>query len=166
MDAGREGVCSSQGGQAGGELLTFGVGERFEKRFTMFSGEFADGSQALFACLREMQCVETSVGRVATALDEAVVLETVDKGHQAAGRHPQLCCQLLLRAPRLPRNRPQQPGDRRRRVGLLEPLGEDVGGVGAQLSEQERDLAGPHPCRLGTHPATVTSENRINVISF
>ncbi|ORW63135.1 hypothetical protein AWC20_04340 [Mycobacterium parmense] len=94
-------------------------------------------AQQSFSGGREVQGVQAAVAGVAAPFQEAAVLQLVHVDHHAAGQHSELGAERLLAAAGLGGDGPQDA-----RMGRREPegrhlLGEERGGVMAQLRQQE-----------------------------
>jgi hypothetical protein len=134
------------GGEAAEEVSQRGalrVVERGEEVLAVGDGDASEFPQEGASWLGQVQRVVAAVAGVAATLQDAVALQLVDQGDQAAGQQAELAGQGLL-GPTLVRGHcPEQPGVRRRQPEWREPLGEPLGCQSAELADFEGNPSRP-----------------------
>ena len=103
----------------------------------VLAGDPPDVAQERRARLGQVHGVEARVGRVATSLDEAALLEPVDERDEPGRRRPQQLRERLLAAAGRLRDGAQQARLGRREVELADPPRERLRAVRPELGEQE-----------------------------
>ena len=102
----------------------------------------------------EVDGVEPAVVGVAAALDQPALLQAVDQGDEARRRSAEMPGECLLAASRLERDRAEESGLRGSQVELGDPRRELLGGIRAELGQEERAAHGRRP--VASHGRTVS----------
>ena len=140
VHSGGQAVSGGQLGQELAQLGTFGPGERRADGLLVVEGGLAQGGHGLLPRGGEVQRVVAPVAGIAAPFDQATLFQAVHQRDQPARRGAEPAGDRLLAQPRLPADQAEQPGLRAGEVERGGPLAEPLGGVAAELREQERDV--------------------------
>ena len=143
------------GGQLGQELAqpgAFGLGERCADGLLVVGGDLAQGGHGLLPRGGEVQRVVAPVAGIAAPFDQAALFQAVHQRDQPARRGAEPAGDGLLALPGFPADQPEQPGLRPGEVEGCGPLAEPLGGIGAKLRDQERDVRPLALVRLAGRP--------------
>lgn len=133
-----EAVVVGDAGEQGAQLCALAGVEAAADCVVVRPAHGSDPPEELAPVRCQVQGVQSAVGRVAAALDEATLGEHVDETDQPARWGPEQLRHGLLALPGRGRDRSEQPGLRGRQVQGGDPLGELAGGVRTERGEQER----------------------------
>lgn len=120
-------ICALLRVQTGGDVLIVRTGHPPDVTHDRLTG------------FGEVKRVDTAIIGIATALQQATLLQLVDESHHPAGHEGQMLAERLLAAARCLRDGAQDARQRWSQVKFGHPLAETVGRMRPDLGEQERD---------------------------
>jgi hypothetical protein len=135
-------LLGGQPAKQAGQLDALGPGQRGADLVLVAAAGGLYLAQHVTSLRGQVQRVGAPVGGVATAFDQAALLELVDQEHHPGGVEPDELAQGLLRQPLVGGQPEKHSGVPRLQAERREPFAELPGQVRSQLHQQEGEVTG------------------------
>jgi len=126
------------------ESFAFFHAERGKQRILVLPCYLSDPLQCLRTRMCQVQRIQPPIFRMRPPLDQAPLLQSIQQRDKPAGMNPEAAGKLLLAYSGCQAQQSKYPRVRRRQFDNFQSFSELRGGMRAELSQEERRLAGPH----------------------